>query len=390
MEPLTKFAGFEDVADVLNTSETFSPRTGNADEIFSGLSRELLGPGEPDFLSHDRHGLFGTTVSPLQSWQPVGLHGSKEPRTPLRSRCGSSRTESHTGSSLQPPSAKRLSMFPREVSSAASSSRSGTLFARGDASFTGHESSGRFGRSNFCSSGSMYSDVVVNVKVPGGGLLGLRLDLGTRVGPLPQSDPDWFEQYWGEGAEQRGPFSARSRSSASSERRALPLPKALKALEERLIQPQSARASYSENRFASLKELVEAATGVAVDQQKLCFELRGPLEDDSQTLGEVGIRDGSTVILRHKPVKVALTGAPRFEDNPLLQCPEATPDSVEFLSERSKDMLRGVLCPPRPEWKVGHVVPLRLDSSVIGKKLRLRQTNKGRTKKPIDNVHSPF
>lgn len=51
----------------------------------------------------------------------------------------------------------------------------------------------------------------------------------------------------------------------------------------------------------SLKELVQVATGIPANQQKLTFGMRGPLDCDESLLQDCGLSDGSEVRLTLKP-----------------------------------------------------------------------------------------
>eukprot|EP00931_Biecheleriopsis_adriatica_P117704 TRINITY_DN9319_c0_g1_i1.p1 TRINITY_DN9319_c0_g1~~TRINITY_DN9319_c0_g1_i1.p1 ORF type:complete len:350 (+),score=44.16 TRINITY_DN9319_c0_g1_i1:55-1104(+) len=344
-------------------------------------------PGEPG---------AGCWFANTKNWTPAPWRGKARDKGQSRARA-------------RPPSTCGSSTISRQMSS--TTCESDVLSATTSQSMAPSEEQGLASilkqQSSVCSSSAQggvstwrrrsldWDVITVTVKTPGDGNLGLRLKSQTRIGPLPSRDPDAFEAYWGEGAEQRGPSSGRMLSGKPDcyAGRVLPLPGPLKALLAQRIanSPDSVNgicACDGSEEPASLKELVEAATGVPVHQQKLTFGLRGPLESDSQTLEEAGLRDGSVIALRRKSSKVAMRGPP-FKENPLLQDPKVSLASATFLSERSKALLTGVLCQPRPDFHIGATTPLRVDTSMIGKKLkRLKQISRPELPTAYDDIGS--
>eukprot|EP00930_Biecheleria_cincta_P059643 TRINITY_DN45357_c0_g1_i1.p1 TRINITY_DN45357_c0_g1~~TRINITY_DN45357_c0_g1_i1.p1 ORF type:complete len:389 (+),score=53.16 TRINITY_DN45357_c0_g1_i1:31-1197(+) len=146
----------------------------------------------------------------------------------------------------------------------------------------------------------------VIVRLPGERRTHILVRPTTRVGPK-KPKTDCFSVYWGQDAEAMGPFSGRiaKGSSEPSNRR---LMRVRRVFAERTAATSSQHASPStadqgvldlDNK--SLKELVQVATGIPANQQKLTFGMRGPLDCDESLLHDCGLVDGSEIRLMLKP-----------------------------------------------------------------------------------------
>lgn len=129
----------------------------------------------------------------------------------------------------------------------------------------------------------------------------------TRVGPK-KPKTDCFQAYWGRDAEAMGPFSGRitEGSSEPSNRRLTRVRRVFAEHADAVADCQPASKSTAGQRMLdldekSLKELVQVATGIPANQQKLTFGMRGPLDCDESLLQDCGLTDGSEVRLALKP-----------------------------------------------------------------------------------------
>mmetsp|Transcript_15768 Transcript_15768/g.34608 ORF Transcript_15768/g.34608 Transcript_15768/m.34608 type:complete len:517 (-) Transcript_15768:104-1654(-) len=152
----------------------------------------------------------------------------------------------------------------------------------------------------------------------------LKVHPRARVGPVPHREDENkcpFKRLWGLEEESKGVLlmgsSMESEPDAGSapSRMSLPKPNHFPKFESKLLDiltPEEQRllaeakanpsssASPRDRASKSLKELVEAATGVPVKDQKLVFNQRGPLDDHSRRLDEVGIVHGAQLRLTVK------------------------------------------------------------------------------------------
>lgn len=145
----------------------------------------------------------------------------------------------------------------------------------------------------------------VIVRLPGERRIQIFVRPTTRVGPK-KPKTDCFSVYWGQDAEAMGPFSGRMAegSSEPSNRR---LTRVRRVFAERAAagsqhaSPSTAGQGILDLDSKSLKELVQVATGIPANQQKLTFGMRGPLDCDESLLQDCGLGDGSEVRLMLKP-----------------------------------------------------------------------------------------
>eukprot|EP00927_Polykrikos_kofoidii_P079682 TRINITY_DN76481_c0_g1_i1.p1 TRINITY_DN76481_c0_g1~~TRINITY_DN76481_c0_g1_i1.p1 ORF type:complete len:537 (-),score=54.04 TRINITY_DN76481_c0_g1_i1:163-1617(-) len=171
------------------------------------------------------------------------------------------------------------------------------------------------------------------VRLPGKGRLAVWVPPSLLVGPSPAPTvaTNCFSDFWGADAEIRGPLAGRStvmpgssatqveRGRLSPFRRLLAeqtveqegltetdLCKSLgtsgtsgvsKALSARSMSPRSARA------MGSLKGLLETATGVPAERQKLVFGTGGTLEDDYRALCDYDVGHGALLYLSVRPAE---------------------------------------------------------------------------------------
>eukprot|EP00440_Ansanella_granifera_P029836 gb/GFBE01032408.1/.p1 GENE.gb/GFBE01032408.1/~~gb/GFBE01032408.1/.p1 ORF type:complete len:369 (+),score=58.31 gb/GFBE01032408.1/:1-1107(+) len=235
-------------------------------------------------LPCDRHELFGVACRGLElrHWTPIPSRSVTPRAMSCQARCrstspvaGFESVQSHF------PAASVGSTAPKAPHSARMSKS--------------HASALR-------ASGELFK-VIVQVPGPcGASRVGLLVAPTTRVGPRPRK-PDILTEFWGERSVQLGPLTGRivQGERVPQNRR---LTKVRGLLAERWKPPPGSEQDH-DNAFdapaLSLKELVEAATGVPIKQQKLSFGLRGPLNNDDLAVAECDIRDGSVINLSVKP-----------------------------------------------------------------------------------------
>lgn len=145
----------------------------------------------------------------------------------------------------------------------------------------------------------------VIVRLPGERRTHILVRPTTRVGP-EKPKTDCFSAYWGQDAEAMGPFSGR-KAEGSSEPSNRRLTRVRRVFTERAAagsqhaSPSTAGQGMLDLDSKSLKELVQVATGIPANQQKLTFGMRGPLDCDESLLKDCGLRDGSEIRLMLKP-----------------------------------------------------------------------------------------
>lgn len=277
-----------------------SPTFGTDDESSCYLTFQDLIPEHG--VHCERHEHFQDVLaSPLKMWTPTALKSrattpralspSQRTQTAQSSRCrGSSAMDSLSFSTQKPP-------FSARTTSSKSNRRTRAEPDLG---------------------------IRVVVQLPGGGRIAILVHKSARVGPFKSKPSNRFTDVWGENADELGPFAGK-RSEGSSGRMT-PLRTLLSQreaetmgdcanrskvheydLEDGCFIPSSeviketSLNEQSQQVALSLKELVEVATGIEVNRQKLVHSKRGPLDNNGTYVADCDIKDGSVIKLSVKP-----------------------------------------------------------------------------------------
>jgi len=280
----------------------------------------------------ERHELWSHTFGPepAAAWMPVrytpppSVNSQAETPSRCRLQSGDSSRCVMLGvreSSREAPMTPRTSITPMPMRSVSARSNSPPTFAQrtvfesvdySQGPYSARAPSSRAARAE--SRENERPRIRVIVRLPAASRVMILVDPRARVGPHDDKKSDMFDTLWGEGAEKRGPYAGKMPEGG----RLTPV-KALLAeqfaatgeFEESQAhhlleafwsaEPGERQQAPQDIRVPSLKELVEVATGVPVNEQKLCFGMRGPLDNDASLLCECDVVDGSIVRLTVKP-----------------------------------------------------------------------------------------
>jgi len=217
------------------------------------------------------------------------------------------------------------------------------------------------------------------LRLPGKGRLALWVDPDLPIGP--EAGPhDLFTELFGEDAEIRGPYA---RKPSSADGRLTPVrallarrqqgglagvgaghPSSSTLMSEDPPRGSSARSSAGHGGPASLKALVEAATGVPIARQKLVFGRVGPLDDHSRALCDYNIGHGALLYFSARPEPSTKKGqsflaSPKLAD---MQEPGFILDRMgKFMtgqgrSNRGKDVVECL-----PDWRRARSTDLKVE-----------------------------
>lgn len=251
-------------------SMDFEGTTAAGTEPRSGSSLDIL--AEED-VPCDRHALF------YDRWAPGLRHWTPTPLLPRVSTASSQATAAPGRPRSQGRS--RLTIYPSAFNSQA---LDGSLTEASSPRFSARSSTPRCGQSP-----SLEGLMRLVLCTPGSKRIGLLVAPGMRVGPESKKQEE-------DRCQVQEPLSGNVNKA----------PDKLAALLSRRSKDYwddffAEKESSCEEKEKSLKELVEAATGVPILQQKLCSSKRGPLEKDDCRLVDYDIADRSVITLAVKP-----------------------------------------------------------------------------------------